>query len=94
MKSGILIAAAALALSACMHMAATPPAEGASTGEASACGAERYQTLVGQPQSALPALPDGARVVCHNCAVTMDYREDRLNVWLDEQGRVGRVTCG
>lgn len=26
--------------------------------------------------------------------VTMDYREDRVRIWLDAQGRVERVNCG
>jgi translation initiation factor IF-1 len=26
--------------------------------------------------------------------VTMDYREDRLNIHLDERGRIVRLVCG
>lgn len=39
-------------------------------------------------------LPAGARVICHNCAVTMDYRADRLNVDLGADGRVTGLHCG
>ncbi len=39
-------------------------------------------------------LPADARVICHNCAVTMDYRADRLNVDLGADGRVSGLHCG
>ena len=39
-------------------------------------------------------LPAGARVICHNCAVTMDYRADRLNIDLTADGRVSGLHCG
>ncbi|MCX7357402.1 MAG: I78 family peptidase inhibitor [Alphaproteobacteria bacterium] len=39
-------------------------------------------------------LPAGARVICHDCAVTMDYRADRLNVDLGADGRVTGLHCG
>ncbi|MEQ1492211.1 MAG: I78 family peptidase inhibitor [Terricaulis sp.] len=39
-------------------------------------------------------LPAGARVICHDCAVTMDYRADRLNVDLGADGKVTGLHCG
>lgn len=70
-------------------------------GTGRACEAARAQMLIGQAASAalgaealrlsgagtLRWLPPGA-------IVTMDYREDRLNVELDANNRVTRVRCG
>ena len=39
-------------------------------------------------------LPAGARVICHDCVVTMDYRADRLNIDLGADGKVTRLHCG
>lgn len=39
-------------------------------------------------------LPAGARVICHNCPVTMDYRADRLNIDLGADGKVSGLHCG
>ncbi len=39
-------------------------------------------------------LPAGARVICHDCAVTMDYRAERLNVDLGADGKVTGLHCG
>lgn len=98
MKWTMLIAAAALAGAAgCMHMHETPAAEPADPAGATACGAENFGSYIGQTEAAFAAVtfPAGAmRVICHECAVTMDYREDRLNFWLDADGKIARVSCG
>ena len=36
----------------------------------------------------------GVRVIKPGMAVTMDYREDRVNIDVDDKGRVLRVRCG
>ncbi|GGK16552.1 I78 family peptidase inhibitor [Luteimonas terricola] len=36
----------------------------------------------------------GVRVIRPGMAVTMDYRAGRLNLHLDDAGRITRVTCG
>ena len=36
----------------------------------------------------------GVRVIKPGQAVTMDYREDRVNIDVDDKGRVLRVRCG
>lgn len=66
------------------------------TGGGRTCPAEQYQTLVGQPRSEIDeaALPQPARVFGPGDAVTMDYRTDRLNVEIGEDGVVRRVYCG
>ncbi|MGE3302662.1 MAG: I78 family peptidase inhibitor [Hyphomonadaceae bacterium] len=67
-----------------------PPAE-------DQCGAVKMQSLVGAQKSAIPAAPAGAawRVACTTCAVTMDYRPERLNIFFDEKtGEIKQVKCG
>lgn len=63
---------------------------------ASQCGADSRQSLVGTHESNLDqsTLPKLSRVIHHNSAVTMDYRQDRLNVYVGENGKVERVACG
>ena len=61
------------------------------------CRASDYQDLVGQNRSQIPEPPAGAswRVTCVSCAVTMDYRPDRLNIVYDrDTGVVEEVKCG
>ena len=65
------------------------------------CDAAKAQHLVGRPaDAALGAEAQrltGARAVRWirpGDMVTMDYREDRLNIELDERHRVNRVRCG
>jgi hypothetical protein len=60
------------------------------------CQMAAHQSLVGQDGASIDrsALPAGARVVCHDCAVTMDYRAERLNVLLGADGKVASLRCG
>lgn len=69
--------------------------------EDGACRAEQAQRFVGKlpdtdtVRAAMTA--SGAatvRVIAHDAMVTMDYRGDRLNVRLDEHGRIVAITCG
>lgn len=60
------------------------------------CQMAAHQTLVGTLGSQIDQsrLPAGARVICHDCSVTMDYSAQRLNIELDRDGRVTRLRCG
>lgn len=61
------------------------------------CGAKPLQSLVGRPRSEIPVPvdPSKRRVTCSTCAVTMDYREDRLNIVFDvDTGIIKEVKCG
>ncbi len=60
------------------------------------CQAAAHRNLIGTDGSAInqASLPAGARVICHGCAVTLDYRAERLNVELGEDGKVANVRCG
>ena len=74
-----LLAAGALALSACAPtQTATPPTSGSETAF-KACKVEDYQSYVGRNRSTIPTAPAGQtfRVLCTTCPATMDYRENR-----------------
>lgn len=60
------------------------------------CQMAQYTHLVGTVGAEVDTteLPPGARVICHNCSVTMDYRADRLNIDLGADGKVSRLHCG
>lgn len=60
------------------------------------CQMSQYSHLVGTVGAEIDRteLPAGARVICHDCSVTMDYRADRLNIDLDRDGKVTRLHCG
>ena len=65
------------------------------------CEASKGQALVGRQRSGAVEAEalriTGARAVRWigpDDAVTMDYREDRLNIHVDARGRVTRVRCG
>ena len=85
---------ALLALAAC----ASQPAADASGGT---CNAEPAQSHVGKPatdanvEAAFTA--SGAktmRSIKPGQAVTMDYREDRVNIHQDASGNIERISCG
>jgi len=86
-------------LAACATDGAAPPPPGG--GLEGACNAEAAQAGVGQAYTdALGAelqAKAGAkvlRVIRPGQAVTMDFRADRLDVELDAEGKVKRVSCG
>jgi len=88
MRSAIVIAL--LALAGCATM---PPA-------AAKCEAKGLTGFVGKPlSSALQTRAQrrsdarSVRVIRPGEMVTMDYRADRLNIHVDPQGRVTRMTC-
>ena len=90
----ILVAAALLAAGC----ATTPPAEAGAKGK---CDASRAQKLIGRTRSAklgsealrlsgataLRWIPPGAMV-------TMDFRENRINLRVDPKNKVVKVDCG
>ncbi|MFN3824516.1 MAG: I78 family peptidase inhibitor [Pseudorhodobacter sp.] len=76
-------------------LAACVPQEPA-PGPVASCGAENFQGLVGQHERALRGirLPEPSRVIRPGMAVTMDFRDDRLNVDINERRRISRIYCG
>lgn len=93
----VVLLTSALLMAAC---APTPPVAGApmdNPGDlAGDCGAEKFQRLIGQSRAMLDeaALPKPHRIIAHDAMVTMDYAPTRLNIQLDQDGRVARVFCG
>jgi hypothetical protein len=90
----------ALMTAAC---ATVPPGEEApeEIGGSGDCSAEGLENLIGQPATselgAEAMRRSGARAlrwIRPGDAVTMDFREDRLNVNLDAENRVERFNCG
>ena len=96
--SGWIALALALVLGGCTAQQAPP----ARTAGGDACRAGRLRAYQGVPLTAdtlarITAAASGVqnvRTIRPGDAVTMDYRVDRLNVELDEAGRITRLRCG
>jgi hypothetical protein len=60
------------------------------------CQMAAHQSLIGTVGAEIDqtTLPPLTRVICHECAVTMDYRAERLNIDLGPDGKVVRLRCG
>lgn len=95
----IILITALLASAACtpVEMRGEAPAAAA---VAAACNADSLGDLVGKRASDARAdvmqTRSGARTlrwIAPNTAVTMDFRSDRLNVYVDAKGRIERFTC-
>lgn len=95
-----LVLASGLAACASAGDEAPPPAD-AAAGIVGTCDAAPAQQFVGRAaddatvQAAVRA--SGAaqsRVITPDTMVTMDFREDRVNLWLDTDGKITRITCG
>ena len=87
-----------LGLSACSTAPAGPPG---TTEPSAPCRNEGLAAFVGQPATeelgARMLATTGARDlrwVAHGMMVTMDFRADRLTVYLDAASRVERASCG
>ncbi|ONF97537.1 I78 family peptidase inhibitor [Sphingomonas jeddahensis] len=87
-----MIVMAALALGACATTNSAPAG--------GKCDATAVQNLVGKPLAANEADAKkraGAAAVRSygpGAALTMDYREDRLNIETDEAGTIVKLSCG
>lgn len=89
----------ALALLAACVQGGTPPNPGAPQPPEvveDACGAPGLQGLVGQDESVLAGMrfKGPMRLIRPGMAVTMDYSAERLNITLNDAGRIESVTCG
>jgi hypothetical protein len=90
-----LLAFPALALVAC---APQPPL---SAGPSGKCSIVRLGKFIGKTltvdiihQAMKRAGVTNSRGISPGQAVTMDYREDRLNIYTDAKGNISRFTCG
>jgi hypothetical protein len=89
------------ALAATCGCAATDPAAPEPPTAPGQCSAEAAQSLIGQPGTSALAVEALRRThlrtvrwIWPGQAVTMDYRADRLDISLDADGKVARLTCG
>lgn len=70
-------------------------ASAASASENDTCGAGALETLLNQPLETVETqLPETARILPPGSVMTQDFRPDRLNVNLDEDGVIVRIWCG
>jgi hypothetical protein len=95
----VVMVAALLASAACTPVEMRGEAPAASP-VAAACNADALGDLVGKRASDARAdvmqTRSGARTlrwIAPNTSVTMDFRTDRLNVYVDAKGRIERFTC-
>ena len=60
------------------------------------CSSRNFGNLVGTPGDQVKdsMFPAGSRVLRPGMVMTMDYRSERLNVVIGEEGTVERVYCG
>ncbi len=60
------------------------------------CQMSAHANLVGTAGDAIDqsTLPPAARIICHNCAATLDYNATRLNIVLGPDGTVASLRCG
>lgn len=93
MKIGLLLAGLAMAGCTPVEMRGEAPA-------AAACRTEGLSTWAGKRASDVRAeemmTASGARTlrwIAPHTAVTMDFRPDRLNVYVDDKGVIGKFSC-
>ncbi|WP_368562911.1 I78 family peptidase inhibitor [Pseudoxanthomonas sp. UTMC 1351] len=91
----------ALSLSACASSPAAQDSASAAPNASGVCQADKVQWAVGQEgnQANMGRVwrESGAgliRPIGPNQAVTRDYREDRVNVELDDKNLITKVSCG
>lgn len=94
----ILILTGALAMACAMDC---PDDAVPERGTGSSCNAAPAQSLVGRARgevsgAEIKRLTGAAllRWIPHDGVVTMDYREDRVNVRLDRNNRIVSINCG
>jgi hypothetical protein len=73
-----------------------PPTAGVEAPGGQVCAAASLQSLVGQNREILTRtrFSGPVRIEEPGMAYTMDYREDRLRIVLDDHGKIISVLCG
>lgn len=91
---------ALLAVAACTTTAPAPKPQPIGdrlpAGMSDSCGAKRYHTLLDQDATALERILilGQVRVVRPGTILTQDYKPERLNFHVGENGRVTKISCG
>jgi len=96
MLKQVIAAFAVGALAACVAGHENEASRNLPAGGAETCDAAAYQFLVGQKETEIEKrrLPGAFRIVCHSCAMTMDFNPQRLTVKLGADGKVESASCG
>ena len=94
----MLALAAAVTLSACAVTSPVllgSPLPPLPVGDADTCNATQYAALIGQDATALERvlLMGQVRVIRPGDAVTMDFRPERINFYIDAANRIERIAC-
>lgn len=100
-RTGLAIAALALASGCSTSTPQAPASPAAPAVEAGRCSSEAAQFAVGQ-QASQALLEQAkvrsgslmARILGPHDPVTMDYRSERLNLNADDSGKIVRANCG
>lgn len=86
-------------LAACSTAPADTPVHGVTPGHK--CQVEGTQQFIGQKKSSAveAAVKRASQAAVLRWAppgvmLTMDYREDRVTVWLDPAGKITKINCG
>jgi len=89
MRAGLL--ALALLAAGCV----TPAAPAPEPPQRDTCGIAQFAHLIGTPAANIDraTLPPRTRIITPDMAVTMDYVEERLNIMVGTDGRVGSLRC-
>lgn len=74
--------------------AAAPPGPGDGASQ-QACGAPRFQHLIGAPARGIDraSLPPGTRIIRPDSMVTQDFSAQRLNIIVGTDGGVSSLAC-
>ncbi len=91
-----LISLTALAaLVGCADLESPPPAAQLPAPPDDTCNANSYADLIGQDSTALERVMilGQVRVIRPGMAVTMDYRPERINFNITQDGLIGSITC-
>lgn len=85
-----------LTLGACVATSAPMIDMPVTTHDPAACGADGLQGLIGQPRSVLDGMrfSQPFRVLTPGMVVTEEYRQNRLNIAVDDADKIIRVACG
>lgn len=90
-----------LALGACATAKPGSPYPGGNSADRYVCRITMLDQFVGRPGTAELGVEviraSGSKTlqwVAAGMMVTMDFREDRVRIYLDEQNKVSRVSCG
>ncbi|GAA4014685.1 hypothetical protein GCM10022280_11510 [Sphingomonas swuensis] len=97
----LLVAATLPLIAACATAQPGSPYPGGNSADRYVCSGTMLAQFKGRPASAELAneiiRSSGSKTlqwVAKGMMVTMDYRDDRVRVWLDGQNRVERANCG